>query len=80
MSYGNDSNRSSGHRRGYCRYRLDKRCFHSSCSFLDSLGRVSVCKFHPNPKGYFQNRKRVVNDGVSPAVLSPAKFAKWRGA
>jgi hypothetical protein len=44
-----------------CKFRPKKRCFYSSCDFLDSLGRVRVCKFHPNPYGKFSFRKlRVV--------------------
>ena len=41
----------------YCKYRPNKRCFHDSCDFLDSLGRVRVCRFHPNPYGRFSFRK-----------------------
>ena len=49
-----------------CRYHPDKRCFYSSCDFIDSAGNVRVCRHHPNPSGYFM-RKRVK---VSPVLES----------
>ena len=46
--------------RKFCKYHPSKRCFHDSCDFLDSLGRVRVCRFHPNPYGRFLFRKSKV--------------------
>jgi hypothetical protein len=47
----------------FCRFLPNKRCFHDSSDFLDSLGRVRVCKFHPNPYGRFSFRKpKVVHE------------------
>jgi hypothetical protein len=43
----------------YCFYSPFKRCFHSSCSFLDRYGNVKLCPLHPNPSGRFMRRKVV---------------------
>lgn len=42
-----------------CRYHVDKRCYHSSCSLIDEFGNVSACSLHPNPEGFFRRRKVV---------------------
>jgi hypothetical protein len=62
QSYNEPINRPSGQGIGlkYCKHLPYKRCFHDSCSFLDALGNVRVCKFHPNPHGFF--RLRVVKE------------------
>ena len=56
----------------YCTFLPSKRCFHSSCGFLDSSGNVRLCKFHPNSRGRFTSKK-YVSVGVNPVVLSPKK-------
>jgi hypothetical protein len=47
----------------YCRYFPSKRCYYASCDFLDSLGNVRICKYHPNPAGRFSFRKSKVVKG-----------------
>ena len=43
-----------------CKYHLDKRCYHSSCSIFDcNFGKVVVCPLHPNPSGFLMHRKVV---------------------
>jgi hypothetical protein len=34
-----------------CRFNPRVRCYHSSCSSLDSMGNVVVCSLVPNPDG-----------------------------
>jgi len=43
-----------------CKYHPDKRCYHSSCDFIDAMGNVVVCPLHLNPNGYLTPRKVVV--------------------
>jgi len=40
-----------------CKHDPAKRCFHSTCGFIDSRGDVRVCWPHPNPMGYFMSRR-----------------------
>ena len=35
----------------------DLRCYHRSCSFLDGMGNVVVCRLVPNPDGRFTVRR-----------------------
>ena len=37
----------------FCRFSSRKRCFHESCSFIDSNGNVKLCRLHRNPSGRF---------------------------
>jgi hypothetical protein len=41
-----------------CKFNSNKRCWHSSCSWLDFQGNVVCCGLLPNPAGRF--RRRVV--------------------
>ena len=40
-----------------CVFDKSRRCWHFSCDFVDSVGVVRVCKFHPNPDGKFLPHK-----------------------
>jgi len=42
-----------------CKYDRRVRCFYESCGFLDLMGNVRICRFHPNPRGRF-TRKEVI--------------------
>lgn len=54
-----------------CKFHPDKQCFHpSSCSFIDSMGNVSLCSLS-NSRGCFSRRL------VKPASCSIHDL--WRG-
>jgi hypothetical protein len=40
----------------FCRFYRCKRCFHESCSWIDSNGNVKLCNLHRNPFGRFTRR------------------------
>jgi hypothetical protein len=42
-----------------CKCYPDRRCFHNSCNSLDIMGNVVICSLHPNPSGFFSERKVV---------------------
>lgn len=42
-----------------CKFDSSKRCYHSSCDFVDCFGDVRVCKYHLNPSGFFMRKKLV---------------------
>jgi hypothetical protein len=42
-----------------CSYNPEKRCFWSSCSFLDTFGNSRVHDCVRNPSGFHKNRKVV---------------------
>jgi len=56
-----------------CVHYPDKRCFHSSCNFIDSMGNVRACIFLPNGNGFFMRRK------VVPSLCSPFSKHRHRG-
>jgi len=64
---------SGSFRMKYCVHYPDKRCFHSSCSFIDSMGNVRVCFLHPNGNGFFKRRV------VVPSLCSPFSKHRHRG-
>lgn len=48
-----------------CKYHADKRCYHSSCSFIDVMGNVVVCPLHGNPLGRCMRKVSVPSRNVS---------------
>lgn len=48
-----------------CKFDSSKRCFHNSCSFLDSKGNVVCCRLLRNPSGLLTPRRSV---GSHPSV------------
>jgi len=55
-----------------CVYDISRRCFHESCSVIDSMGNVSCCPLNPNPDGFHTSRS------VSPSQVSIFKLLKGR--
>lgn len=41
----------------FCRYHSDRRCYWSSCSFLDSMGNVVFCSLVPDRDSFFVPKK-----------------------
>jgi len=42
-----------------CKFNPSKRCYHSSCDFIDAMGNVGICPLVPNPSGFFMRKKLV---------------------
>lgn len=42
-----------------CHHHPENRCYHSTCAFLDKMGNVCLCRWHPNRNGFFMRRKVV---------------------
>ena len=40
-----------------CIYNPHIRCFWFRCDYVSFNGDVKICKWHPNPFGYFMRRK-----------------------
>jgi hypothetical protein len=55
-----------------CVYNISRRCFHESCSVIDSMGNVSCCPLNPNPNGFLARRS------VSPSHVSIFVLLKGR--
>lgn len=57
-----------------CPHHPENRCYHSTCVFLDKMGNVCLCRWHPNRDGFFMRRV------VVPSLCSPFSKHRYRGA